>query len=80
MNNDQLGMSEKLKQWRAENANAPKARSTNSNNMGPKAPLPTAQLCHSTRDRVSVYESSRHAIRTIEGSCSHSSFTISLIT
>jgi hypothetical protein len=66
MNSDQVSISEKLKQWRAENASAPKAPSANRNSIsvGPKAPLPSAPLCRPTRNRAVA---SSHAARSIEG-------------
>jgi hypothetical protein len=70
MSSDQLSIAEKLKQWRAENATAPKAISASINSVGLKAPLPTAPLCRSTRNSLP----SSQAVRTIEGSYFHSSF------
>jgi hypothetical protein len=72
MSNDQLSISDKLKQWRAENASAPKAPSANSNRniVGPKATLPSAPLYRSIRNRDSLPAASSHAARTIEGKSS----------
>jgi hypothetical protein len=69
MNCDQVSISEKLKQWRAENASAPKAPSANSNSIsvGPKAPLPNAPLCRPTKNRDSLPAASSRAPRSIEG-------------
>ena len=74
MNADQMASSGKLRQWRAENAIAPKAPAANNTSIGPKAQLPNTPLCRLSRNKDIVQRGNTQTVRSIEGNALRASF------